>query len=134
MSKLVDELKKEHEVIVNVLSKVNRLGISTKEGQSELINAKKGLLEHLKKEDDLLYPVLHKEAENDESLQRTLKFFATEMEKITVFVLDFFSKYEKGGSGLEFSKDYGRLFSSLQSRINKEESMLYKAYNKIKGE
>ena len=50
MSKLVDELKKEHLVIVETLNKVKTLGFVSEEGRNTLLAAKNVLLAHLKKE------------------------------------------------------------------------------------
>lgn len=80
MSKLVDELKKEHAVIVETLNKVKSLGISSKESQNILIAAESGLLAHLQKEDEQLYPVLNRAAESDADLKQTLDMFAKDIE------------------------------------------------------
>ncbi|MBI5626215.1 MAG: hemerythrin domain-containing protein [Nitrosomonadales bacterium] len=131
MSQLIIELKKEHEVIANILGEASKLGITSKEGQMKLMDAKKGLLAHLKKEDDQLYPVLKKAAQNDQNLGRTLDFYAKDMEGISKAAVAFFNKYAQGGSGMEFAKDIGGLFSTLKSRIRKEEDVLYKEYDRL---
>lgn len=63
MSVLVERLKREHTVIVDVLNKVKEIGINSKEGQGKLLSIKNALLAHLKVEDEQLYPTLKKEAE-----------------------------------------------------------------------
>ncbi len=131
MSALINQLKKEHGQIAEVLGKVNSLGISNPEAQKLLLKAKSGLLAHLKTEDEKLYPVLRKEAESNPQLKRTLDHFAKDMEAISKVALDFFEKYANGGKGFEFGKDFGRLFSSLSNRISKEESIIYQKYNEI---
>lgn len=131
MSKLVDELKKEHSEIAGLLGKVNSLGITTPEAQKLLLSAKQSLLAHLSKEDKFLYPVLRKEAESNEGLKRTLDVFAQDLESISQVALDFFEKYAQGGSGFEFGKDFGRLFSNLSTRIMKEEKILYQKFDDI---
>lgn len=131
MTTLVNELKSEHAKIATVLEKVSNLGIFTPAAQKMLLEAKDRLLSHLKKEDERLYPVLRKEAENNSELKRTIDHFAKDMEAISQAALDFFDKYAKGGSGFEFAKDFGRLFSNLANRIYREESILYQKYNEI---
>lgn len=131
MSKLVEELKREHSVIADILNEVSKLGISTVDGQKKLLDAKTGLLAHLKKEDEQLYPVLRKAAEKDTALQQTLDIFAKDMAGISTAAVGFFGKYANGGSGLEFARDIGGLFTTLKSRIRKEEDILYKEFDKL---
>lgn len=131
MTKLVDELKSEHANLVNVLNEVKKLGITSNEGQQLLKSAKNGLIAHLQKEDRELYPQLRNAAKTDADLERTLRMFAQDMEGITTLALDFFNKYENGGSGIEFAKDFGRLFAMLGNRIGKEENILYAKYNEL---
>ena len=131
MSKLIDELKKEHTRITTTLNKVEKIGAFSKKGQEVLLSAKSTLLSHLKKEDEQLYPVLRESAKKDTALKRTLDMFAKDMEKISKSVLEFFDKYSEGGSGMEFAVDYGRFFAALSSRIRREEDILYAKYNEI---
>ena len=133
MSALIEQLKSDHKTIVAVLEEVKKLGITSPQGLQKLQNAKAGLLAHLKLEDTQLYPMLRKEAEKDSKLQSTLKILATDMEQISKAALDFFSKYEAGGDPIEFAKDFGRLFSTLGTRIKREESTLYTEYENRAG-
>ena len=131
MSKLIEELKKEHIVITEVFNKIKELGITSKEGQNTLLAAKTGLLAHLKKEDAQLYPTLNKAAASDSNLKRTLDLFAKDMDVISKTALDFFKKYAKGGSGLEFAKDFGRLYATFTQRVRKEENTIYAKYDEL---
>lgn len=131
MNVLIEELKNDHGKIVEVLTKVKNLGTSSKEGQDTLSAAKEGLLAHLKKEDERLYPPLRRAAENSPSLKFTMDTFAKDMEDISKAALDFFGKYAKGGSGIEFAKDFGRLVGTLSIRIRNEENFLYAEYEKL---
>jgi len=128
---LVQELKKEHAAIASALEKASKLGIGTKEGQLELFRAKTLLLNHLKKEDDKLYPSLRSAAKNNDHLKRTLKSFADDMDKISEAALGFFDKYTDGGSGIEFARDFGGLYSKLSMRIRKEETILYDLFDSL---
>lgn len=120
MSNFVEELKKEHAVIIATFKEIKSLGINSKEGQKMLISAKDTLLAHLKKEDDQLYPVLNKAAERDFNLSRTLEIFAKDMEGVSKTALEFFEKYSEGGSGSEFAENFGRLSATLNQRIFKK--------------
>ncbi len=132
MSQLVEELKNEHTVIAETLKKVKILGVTSEEGRKTLIAAKGGLLAHLKKEDEQLYPILNKAAESDPNLKRTLDWFAKDMNEISKAALDFIDKYSTASSGMEFAKDFGRLSATLSTRIRKEENLIYVKYDELK--
>lgn len=131
MAKLIKELKKDHEVILAILNKVKELGIGSREGQEKLLSVKNLLLAHIKKEDDQLYKVLNKAAENDSDLKHTIDVFAKDMDNISRVAFEFFSKYINGGSGIEFAKDFGRLYALLGERIRREESIIYARYERL---
>ncbi len=131
MSQLIEELKKEHKAIAEILSEVNRLGIGTEEGQDMLMSAKNSFLAHLAKEDEHVYPLLNNAAANDPELKQTLEIYATNMKEVSKAALDFFEKYSKGDSGLEFAKDYGSLYTTLSLRIAKEEAAIYKKFDEL---
>lgn len=129
--KLIDELEKDHREIIKIFNDIVQVGISSVEGQKKLVEVKKILLSHLQKEDKYLYPELLKAGENDQVLKSTLDTFAADMEDITKHALSFFDKYESGGKGIEFAKDFGVLFSKLSIRIRREEAVLYELYKKL---
>lgn len=129
MSQLVTSLKREHQILVETLEKVKSLGVTTPEAQKMLHAAKSALVAHLKKEDAELYPALRRAAEKNPSVKPLVDRFQSEMTSITPKVLAFFDKYQKGGTGLEFGRDVGRLLSDLGNRIRKEELDLYPAYD-----
>ncbi len=125
MSLLIKELKKDHSEIVAILNEVKELGILSKEGQAKLLSAKEHLLTHLNKEDEQLYPVLIKKAEDNERLKDTLDLFAMDMEKVSRVVQEFFDKYSRGVSGKELQKEFENLCEALDKRISNEEDILY---------
>lgn len=133
MSTLVSELKSDHQHLVTVLTEIRAKGIVSQEAVALLMKAKGALLAHLKKEDTFLYPELHSAAKNDRNLSSTLDIFAKDMDKISAAVLNFFTKYEKGGEGIEFAKDIGNLMSILANRIQREENALYPEFDKIQS-
>ncbi len=131
MTHLVDELIREHQSIVAQLNEIKLLGVTSDEGQKKLALAKAGLLAHLEKEDHQLYPTLKREAKTSPELKRTLELFAKDMDKISNDALKFFKKYENGGSGIEFAKEFGLLLAILSQRIHKEENIIYAKYNSV---
>ena len=131
MSVLIEEFKKEHSEIIAALNEVEELGILSKEGQAKLMSIKAGLLAHLKKEDEQLYPVLKKEAKNNKQLESTLDLFAIDMEDVSRIVLEFFDKYSEGDLDMEFQRKFDSLFVALGARIRNEEKILYAEYEKM---
>ena len=104
-------------VVVTGVGLVTPLGTGVDKTWNGLLAAKSGLLAHLKKEDTQLYPVLNEAAESDANLKRTLDMLAKDMEGISKAALEFFEKYSEGGSGLEFTKDFGHLYATISLRI-----------------
>lgn len=134
MSKLTEELKNEHAVVAAGLEKIKKTGISSKEGKDILFSLKEALLKHLKKEDEQLYPVLKKAAQNNPGLARTLSYLSEDMAEVTTMALQFFEKYDQGQTaGMEFFSELGKLFALLGDRIRKEEAILYPEYDRLQG-
>ncbi len=128
MSALIEELKKDHSEIVDLLKEVKELGILSKEGQAKLLSAKAHLLKHLNKEDEQLYPVLRKKAEKNKQLQDALDLCVIDMENVSSVVQEFFDKYSRGVSEKELQKEFENLFVALGKRISNEEDILYDEY------
>ncbi len=131
MSALIDEFKKEHSEIIDTLKEIKELGVLSEEGQAKLISAKESLLEHLKKEDELLYPVLRKEAEHNEKLKELLDVFAKDMENVSRVVMDFFDKYSEDVIDSAVTDEFEHLFAAFRNRIRHEEDILYEEHEKI---
>lgn len=131
MNDLIEELKREHQLIASHLADANKLGVDTREGTLSLMKAKSALLAHLKKEDERLYPVLRRAAQKDRRLQWMLELYAQDMEEVSSAAVVFFQKYENGGKGIEFIRDFGTLLARLKIRIRNEEGELYREYEAI---
>ena len=131
MSKLIDELKREHAVIVDGLAQLMNTVISSKEGQQLLLNVKQSLLAHLRKEDGQLYPVLNKAAEKDSALKQTLDHFARDMAEISETAIAFFDKYSGVGADIGFPADFGKLYAALKIRVHREEDVIYAKYARL---
>lgn len=131
MSALIDEFKKDHSEIIDTLKEIKELGVLSEEGQAKLISAKESLLEHLRKEDELLYPVLKKEAEHNEKLKELLDVFAKDMESVSRVVMDFFDKYSEDVIDSAVTDEFEHLFAAFRNRIRHEEDILYEEHEKI---
>ena len=135
MTRLIDELKKDHAAIEGMLARVKDSSITSKEAHSILIAAQASLLAHLNKEDAQLYPVLHQAALSDVALKRTVDFYAKDMDEITRNAVAFFDKYSPADAtiDIEFAKAFGRLFATISKRLRNEENSLYREYEKIQS-
>lgn len=131
MSALIDEFKKDHSEIIDTLKEIKELGVLSEGGQAKLISAKESLLEHLRKEDELLYPVLKKEAEHNEKLKELLDVFAKDMENVSRVVMDFFDKYSEDVIDSAVTDEFEHLFAAFRNRIRHEEDILYEEHEKI---
>jgi hypothetical protein len=84
MSSLIEGFKKEHSEIIEALKEVKELGVLTEDDQAKLMSVKPSLIEHLGEEDERLYPVLWKEAEQNKKLKEVLKIFTKDMTPVPV--------------------------------------------------
>lgn len=131
MKPLIEELKHDHTVLSDKLIEIHRNGIISPESKKILFECKELLLEHLKKEDERLYPPLKKEAASNIEVMSMVKRYIENMEKISKGAIQFFEKYESSSEGTDFTKDLAKLLATLTSRIRKEEMILYVQYEEL---
>ncbi len=131
MTDLIDELKEEHKILLNILNQVKALGISSKSGQEKLLSAKDLLISHINKEDEKYYPAFTRAAANNKELKVMLDYFVKDMEVVSKHAMDLFSKYSRGGDEAEFAGDLKLFYMKLKDRIRIEEETLFKKYNRI---
>ncbi len=133
MSNLIDELKNEHRMLLDILDQVRVLGISSTSGQEKFLSIRDLLISHMKKEDEQYYPALKRAAENNEALRVTLDYFARDMEVVSRRIMQVFDKYSRGGAEAEFSGDVKLLYMILRDRIRIEEDTLFRKYSGEQG-
>ncbi len=130
MSKLVEEFKKEHSLIVDALSKSRKIGVDSREGQAEILTAKDFILAHLKKEDEKLYPILRKAAESSQRLKELLSEFDKDLSETTSFTLKFFNDYT-AIKGSKLAMKLETLITIFERRILREETFLFAEFEKL---
>lgn len=131
-------LKNDHKAVVAFLEDIKRFedfrdlqGIA-----SRVTSLKNGLVAHLKKEDDKIYPELltHAREKNLELVSITINTFSTAMKGIASRAIIFFGKYpgseDIGRQSAEFSKDFQAVYEDIRSRVEREEKTLYPMYEK----
>lgn len=142
MSTLVEQLKADHVQLKQILKKTSDFTKPVADRLNYLGQIKKGLLDHLAKEDRELYPVLRKAAENNQDVRRVLELFAKDLEEVASQALAFFAKYEDVAKvseriqtevqfAVEFGQDLERLMILLALRIGREETTLYPQFDKV---
>jgi hemerythrin-like domain-containing protein len=129
MSQLIDQLEDEHSQLLDMLNTISMLG--AKDAGHLILLARDGLLEHLKREDEELYPALHERAKKDENLKETLDVYANDMAEISKTAIAFFEKYGDDPAQDGFVDDLENLSKALNSRIQREEKFLYTEYEKL---
>ncbi|MDE1464003.1 hemerythrin domain-containing protein [Spartinivicinus poritis] len=123
---LIDSFIVEHRVIQRLLDEAMYEGIGSARCKAKLYKAKQLILSHLRKEDELLYPVLM-----EHSFSELAEGYAQDMLSISKDALTFFDKFENGeydNQIMEFAKALGNIIGVLGHRIQTEEVMLYKRY------
>jgi hypothetical protein len=128
---LITELQEQHRVIERLLHDAKEKGVRGGAGLAAFLKAKTALLAHLKQEDELVYPPLRKAAEKDRRVAWLLEVYGRDMEEISTVARRFFEKYENGGSGYEFARDFGTLLARLRMRITNEEAELFRELQRI---
>jgi hypothetical protein len=131
MSALIEEFKKDHSKIIKAFKEVEELGVLAIEGQEKLMSVKETLLEHLKEEDEKLYPVLWNEAEKNKKLKEELEVFAKDLKDVSKVVFRFFERYDERVLGASLSSDFESIVMVLRNRMKNEENFLYSEYEKI---
>ncbi len=111
-----------------MLSEAKELGILSHKGQEKLMSVKSCLIEHLNKEDEKLYPVLYKAAEQNKKLKELLELLANDLQTLSIGVTELFDKYNKGILDTKFVEEYENFFVALCKRMRLEEDILYDEY------
>ena len=131
MPHLIDELKADHASILDTLKQVKEAGVTSEAGRERLRDAKRHLVDHLQREDARFYPAVQRAARDNAELKRLVQVFADDMEAISKNALDFFDTYAEGGSGIDFARDFGRLYATIWRRQQKEEQFLYPEFERL---
>lgn len=123
---LITTLKKEHRAIQTLMEELMQMGISSETRHSKLLKSKALILDHLRKEDELLYPALARVSE----AQGLADQYQADMKAISKDVLEFYEKYSDDiEDSMAFVADMGRILGALKIRIDEEETLLYPKYS-----
>jgi hypothetical protein len=131
MSDYIQIWHKEHAKILEALTQVFELDVSSRAGQMKLQELKRVLESHLTNEDLHLYPMLKKTAETDIGLRRELFLFAADMDQITGEIKAFFRKEEKDPMAQDITAEFYKVAGAIRSRISREENILMKTLERL---
>jgi hypothetical protein len=131
MSQLLEDLKNDHRVILDILDQVKTAGIISKAGQEKLLSAKAVLIAHMKKEDAGFYPALQKAAETNDALKRTVAYFVEDMENVSEKAMRVFDKLAREAPDEDIAGELKLLYVTLKDRIRTEEDILFKKYEQL---
>ena len=122
---LTSTLRHDHAQMRDLLDTVRRHGISSAQGHQYLKQARCLIVEHLQREDTLLYPALRGCAET----QALADAYANEMQELSREILAFFDGMENEHDDLVFARGFGKMTGTLNKRWTREEVRLYPAYD-----
>jgi hypothetical protein len=131
MSKLTDELLREHSLLVSAIMAIGDQLTPTPATAALLGNVYRDLKKHMAREETEVYGRLAAAAVSDPGLRRTLAIFVADTAAITRTVLAFFEKHQGGASPETFAKEYRGMFLAFRTRIRREEEILFKALDRL---
>ena len=129
-TKIVDELRKDHEEIISAFINLSSVGIQTKEGQEIFHGMEKLYISHLRHIDEQIYPVLRASA--DEETNSILSGVRRETTRIGEHISDFASKLLSGDHEDDYLKN--RLIfivDLLETSFNLEEEIVFEQYFQV---
>lgn len=127
---MINELKKEHAVIIDTLKEIRELGSCSTEGYDKILSIQKSLLAHLNKEDEELYPLLRDAAKSNRKLQEKINAFDGNIGAVSIAAFDFFGNYPTKARG-QLAKEIEWLIETLTWRMQREEAILFTMYDNL---
>jgi len=125
---LIDELRTEHLDLSVSFGNLRNVDLDSEESRSEFKFLKKTLLEHLRKENEELYPKLREAAFNNIQLQRTIEWFTRDVARTVAVLILFLDTYAEGGIKVAYMRDFNRLNTILNALIKQEETIIYEEF------
>ena len=128
MADILDQLKEEHDRLIEAFKEIRDMGSLTQEAQARLFRARDLLLSHIEREDKELYPALRQVAERDAEVKALLDQLEGEMGDVSKAVSLFFTTHRLEGGPVMFKGSVASLCTTVLDRIQKEERLLLPAY------
>lgn len=126
---MIDELRLEHSSILISFGNLANLDFSSQEDRQYLLSVKSTLLDHLRRENDSIYPKLLEAASNDAILKYTVDRYMGDLVRITTILILFLEKYSKHDTDASsFKREHNRLGTILHALFRIEEEVIFNEY------
>lgn len=130
MSKIIEQFINDHNQIITNFKHSLTLQEDPHAFKIALIEIKELLINHLQNEDKELYTELNKIGESNEEVKATIAMFTTDIQFATERFLIFISQLDNDADLTSLSDQYLDLVSLIDRRIDREEIILFKLYEK----
>lgn len=130
MGYVIEDLRGEHRIIIGSMIRARELSLNSREGHEALKKFWDDLVEHLKKEDDVIYGRLREAASGDPKLMEVLNGFEQDAAQVTREAGVFLKKVEVEDNPLALAREFGVFVSLLRDRLMREEDMIFPEYEK----
>ena len=131
MSKLIDDFKKEHKIVLDAILELISKEFTAKEKHKKIFELKPVLIEHLLKENDELYGPLLDGLKNIGRLSEECHMLSSSMVETTNFVLGFYDDHKSLTDEDKFLDDLNKFCLDLSIRIAEEENNFFTEYEKL---
>ncbi len=132
MGSSIPALKKEHEKILDTLKACSSSGKDPSDCQQQLIILHALLVEHLDREDHMVYSRLREAALDDKRVLTMLDGFDDDLLELTIAAKEFFAVSSTGKKRrMDHIRDYGTFFIMLKDQLEREEAVLFPEYERL---
>ncbi len=133
MPDLITTLEHEHKSIMTLLEKARGLGPNSPEGRKILGEATRLLMQHMKRDDEEVFPVLERAADSNGAVKEALRWFVVHRTISAEAVSAVCERLQSPASEFEYAKDFGSLMAIVTNRLQREESILYPVFRQVAG-
>ena len=132
MGSSIHALKKEHEKIIDTLKACRESGKDPLDSQQQLKILHALLVEHLDREDHMVYSRLREEALGNKRVLAMLDRFDDDLLELTIAAKEFFAVSSSDKKRrMDHIRDYGTFFIMLKDQLEREESVLFPEYERL---
>ncbi|MBF0380550.1 MAG: hemerythrin domain-containing protein [Magnetococcales bacterium] len=132
MSDIIDELKEEHTKLLDYFGTLNDVSSSNVELCKSFMIIKDFLLNHIHKEDRLIYPLLNAEAKVDSELRHQIDQHDQELMNLASIIESFSQKYcDSGLASNSAMNELDFIIQLLGVRISNEEDFIFQRYEAL---